>query len=129
VLRLNPFACEFQSSDLETIRLLGGDSFSPFSYHSLSAILESGDILPQVAFLPNESYAGRVPNTITRMNLTDQHAYPPGFLRPGTFWSIYPASRDGCSSSPATGAGPRAYRKPASPRAASRTRERFEKGR
>src|ERR671916_2247428 len=40
-------------------RLLGANPFSRFSNRFLSLLLESGGILALVAFLPNESYAGR----------------------------------------------------------------------
>src|SRR5829696_325282 len=58
--------------------------FSPFSHRSLSSALGAGCILAGVAFSPKESYSGRArSNTTMYTIISDQAAYPPGFLRPG----------------------------------------------
>src|ERR687898_3425484 len=70
----------------ETLRgngLLGANPFSRFSNRILSLLLESGGILALVAFLPNESYAGRA-DEVLMGPLPISPTYPPGFLRPGT---------------------------------------------
>jgi hypothetical protein len=72
-------------SPLESILLIGAGSLTSSSHHSLSVFLISDSILARVAFLPNESYAGRADIVLHTFIIPASPIYPPGFLRPGIF--------------------------------------------
>src|SRR3712207_5454787 len=80
-------------------RLLGVNPFSPFSNRSLSLLLESGGILTIVAFLPNESYAGRTDKVLMRSPSRPALPIRRGFCAPAPFLSTYPISRKSCPDS------------------------------
>lgn len=77
--------------------------FSSSSYRFLSVVLELGDILARVAFLPNESYAGRADNILHRVIMPTSSTYSPGFLRPGAFLVGTPTFKVRSSCSPDDG--------------------------
>ena len=70
----------------------GTDSFSPFSYGSLNKVLDSSGKITRVAFLPNESYAGRADNVLHTVIIPSSPTHPPGSSHPGTSLVGTPAS-------------------------------------
>ncbi len=68
------------------------DSFSPFSYDSLNKVLDSSGKITRVAFLPNESYAGRADNVLHTVIIPSSPTHPPGSPHPGTSLAGAPAS-------------------------------------
>jgi hypothetical protein len=71
---------------------LWADSFSPFSYGSLNKVLDSSGKITRVAFLPNESYAGRADNVLHTVIIPSSPTHPPGSPHPGTSLAGAPAS-------------------------------------
>lgn len=74
--------------------------FSPSSHRLLIVVLGSDGILARVAFLPNESYAGRADNILHRVIMPTSSTYSPGFLRPGAFLVGTPTFKVRSSCSP-----------------------------
>src|SRR5918998_5521429 len=122
----------------ETLRgngLLGANPFSRFSNRFLSLLLESGGILALVAFLPNESYAGRADEVL--MGPSSRSALPirRGFCAPAPSLSTYPTlstyspSRKSCPSSKRRAPKCGLARTLVCPREASRIRGSFEERR
>src|ERR671916_2830308 len=95
-------AASSPASFRETLRgngLLGADPFSRFSNRFLSLLLESGGILTLVAFLPNESYAGRTDKVLMRSPSRPALPIRRGFCAPARSVSASPSSWNSCPGS------------------------------